>query len=428
MSSTVFQRPDADGALSHLEAGENQCAIREQLERILESPGFRNSRRYPNLLRHVVERTLQGQTSDLKERSLGIDVFGRSPDYDPAIDPVVRVSAGEIRKRIAQYYHESGHEGEIRVDLPLGSYLPEFHFPKSKEHLDRLTESVIPHEPDIPRDESATVALPMPERFGPRPHFVPAWLNSTKLGIAIAMSLALVSIVWFRPWVRQSNVLDQFWAPVLNPSVPVVLCVGRAPLSPGTAATPEQLGSRRPGIGWTDAFTLARLTGLIQSKGQPYQLRREERTTFSELQESPAILVGAFNDAWTLRLMEGMRFGFHQDGTEYWIADQQDPGKSRWKIDLSRKDAEGRPLVDEDYALISRFLNPRTGKIVVVVAGLYASGTEAAGRFLTDARQMESLAGRVPAHWQKKNLQIVISTEVIDRTPGPARVLAAYFW
>lgn len=82
MSSTVFQRPAQDGALSHLETNEHQRAIREQLERILESSGFRNSKRYPNLLRHVVERALQGRTSDLKERTLGIDVFGRSPDDD----------------------------------------------------------------------------------------------------------------------------------------------------------------------------------------------------------------------------------------------------------------------------------------------------------------------------------------------------------
>jgi hypothetical protein len=416
MSSTVFHRPVADGALSQLEAGENQRAIREQLERILESPGFRNSRRYPNLLRHVVERTLQGQTSDLKERTLGIDVFGRSPDYDPAGDPVVRVSAGEIRKRIAQYYHESGHETEIRIDLPLGSYLPEFHFPKSNEHLGLLPES------DIRQDDLA------PKRGGSHRYFVPLGRNLPKLGIAIAIGLVAVSLVWFRPWARQANALDQFWAPVLNPSVPVVLCVGRAPLSPGVAATPEQLVSRPPGIGWPDVVTFARLTGLIQSKGQPYQLRREELATFGELQEGPAILVGAFNDAWTLRLMEGMRFTFHQDGTLYWIADRQDPGKSQWKVDLGTKDAQGRPVVSQDYALISRFLNPRTGKIVVVVAGLYASGTEAAGRFLTDARQMESLTGHVAPHWEKKNLQVVIGTEVIDRTPGPARVLAAYSW
>jgi hypothetical protein len=126
--------------------------------------------------------------------------------------------------------------------------------------------------------------------------------------------------------------------------------------------------------------------------------------------------------------MEGMRFGFHQDGTVYWIADQQDSGKRRWKIDLGRTDAEGRPFINEDYALISRFLNPRTGKIVVVVAGLYGFGTEAAGRLLTDARQIELLTGHVPPRWEKKNLQIVISTEVIDRSPGPARVLAAYSW
>jgi hypothetical protein len=126
--------------------------------------------------------------------------------------------------------------------------------------------------------------------------------------------------------------------------------------------------------------------------------------------------------------MEGMRFTFHQDGTLYWIADPQDPGKRQWKVDLGTKDANGRPLVGQDYALISRFLNPRTGKIVIVVAGLYASGTEAAGRFLTDARQMELLRGHVPPHWEKKNLQIVITTEVIDRIPGPARVLAAYSW
>src|SRR5580704_12808910 len=177
MSSTVFQRPVADGALSHLEAGDNQHAIREQLERILESPGFRNSRRYPNLLRYVVDRTLRGQTSDLKERTLGIVVFSRSPNYDPAADPVVRVSAGEIRKRIAQYYHESGHETEIRIDLPLGSYLPEFHFPKTKEHLDRVPES------DVPRNEPASLAPLEPKHIGSQGRFVPMALSLPKLGI-----------------------------------------------------------------------------------------------------------------------------------------------------------------------------------------------------------------------------------------------------
>jgi hypothetical protein len=368
-----------------------------------------------------VEHTLAGKTGDLKERNLGIDVFGRGQDYDPAADPVVRVSAGEIRKRIAQYYHEPAHDAELRIDLPLGSYVPEFHFPKSKELLlDGSAELLIPLEaPSVIPEE------PAPNRLASHLHPAPK-ARLPRPAIALAIGVTVATVAWFRPWIAHPSALDQFWMPVLNPSVPVVLCVGRSPVPPGSPATPDQLANRPSGIAWPDVVTLARLTGLIQSKGQPYQLRREEPATFTELQEGPALLVGAFNDAWTLRLMDGMRFGFHQDGTVYWIADQQDPGTSRWKIDLGRQDPQGHPLLGEDYALISRFLNPRTGRIVIIVAGLYGFGTEAAGRFLTDTRQMASLKGRVAAQWEKKNLQIVIGTEVIDRSPGPARVLATY--
>src|SRR5258707_1029420 len=104
-------------------------AIRHQLERMLANSLFKNSKRYPNLLRYVVEHTLEDHLGELKERTLGVEVFGRAPNYDTNADPVVRATAGEIRKRIAQYYHESGHEGEIRIDLSPGSYVPEFHLP-----------------------------------------------------------------------------------------------------------------------------------------------------------------------------------------------------------------------------------------------------------------------------------------------------------
>jgi hypothetical protein len=81
--------------------GPDGAAIREQLERILADPLFKHSKRYPNLLRYIVERTLDGATADLKERTLGVVVFGREPTYDTSADPIVRLTAGEIRKRIA---------------------------------------------------------------------------------------------------------------------------------------------------------------------------------------------------------------------------------------------------------------------------------------------------------------------------------------
>src|SRR5712691_11919472 len=107
-------------------------AIRNQMERMLANPLFKNSKRYPNLLRYIVEHTLAGFPGELKERTLGVEVFGRQPDYDTNADPVVRATAGEIRKRIAQYYHEHGHETEIRIDLLPGSYVPEFEIPAAK--------------------------------------------------------------------------------------------------------------------------------------------------------------------------------------------------------------------------------------------------------------------------------------------------------
>jgi hypothetical protein len=92
-------------------------------------PLFSNSKRYPALLAHTVEQTLQGNASELKERSIGIDVFNRSPTYDANADPVVRITAGEVRKRLVQYYYDSAHDGELVIELPIGSYVPTFHSP-----------------------------------------------------------------------------------------------------------------------------------------------------------------------------------------------------------------------------------------------------------------------------------------------------------
>jgi hypothetical protein len=81
----------------------DSVSVRSQLERILASELFQHSRRYPSLLRHIVERTLEGARDDLKERTLGVTVFKRDPEYDTSADPVVRTTASEIRKRLQEY-------------------------------------------------------------------------------------------------------------------------------------------------------------------------------------------------------------------------------------------------------------------------------------------------------------------------------------
>ncbi len=98
---------------------------------MLSSPVFRGSKRLSGFLRYIVIDTLDNGGAELKERLIGVHVFGRPADYDTSAEPVVRVSAGDLRKRIAQYYHEPACEHELRIDLPVGSYHPVFHLPSA---------------------------------------------------------------------------------------------------------------------------------------------------------------------------------------------------------------------------------------------------------------------------------------------------------
>src|SRR5271169_1297941 len=102
------------------------AAIREQLKRLLAHPLFTNSKRYPVLLEYTVEQTLLGHANELKERTIGVEAFGRELSYDVNIDPVVRTTAAEVRKRLIQYYYNTDHAGELIIELPLGSYEPLF--------------------------------------------------------------------------------------------------------------------------------------------------------------------------------------------------------------------------------------------------------------------------------------------------------------
>src|SRR3954464_3847386 len=100
--------------------------VLDQLRRILESSTFRNSKRYAAVLRYIVEQTLKGHADQLKERTIGVDVFGRMPDYDTSSDHVVRSAMAEVRKRLGQYYVGANSAAELQIELQPGSYVPQF--------------------------------------------------------------------------------------------------------------------------------------------------------------------------------------------------------------------------------------------------------------------------------------------------------------
>lgn len=100
--------------------------IREHLDHICNSPAFKGSQRSQEFLKHIVEKALRGEFEELRERSIGIAVFGKPAAYDTAEDAIVRVTASDVRRRLLQYYGQPGVDCSIRIDLPSGTYIPEF--------------------------------------------------------------------------------------------------------------------------------------------------------------------------------------------------------------------------------------------------------------------------------------------------------------
>jgi len=378
-------------------------AIREQLDRLLLHQTFRNSKRYPALLRYVVEHTLKGNVEQLKERTLGIEVFGRELDYDTNIDHIVRSTAGEIRKRIAQYYHEPGHVSEIRIDLPSGSYVPEFHWPTPR--------LVAEKQPGIGSRAKRSLFL--------------------YAAATLCIASLLIAAVWVRTGTHETA-LDRFWQPMLRSSNSVLLCLGIAPgvqpssaVDSATTTVGDSHQNKANMIGLGDAITLSRLTSLLGAKEKSFQVRSELNSTLDDFRNSPAILIGGFNNEWTMRLTQGMRFTFEIDPrtSVLRIKDKQN-ASANWAVDMAMPSNN----LTADYALVSRVYDSTTQRMVVVAAGIGVYGTLAAGEFLTDPQYMELLAKQAPKDWERKNVQIVITTQVINGHSGPPHIVVANFW
>jgi len=397
-------------------------AIRRQLDCILESPAFGTSKRSQQCLRYIVERTLEGDLDALKERCIAVEVFGRSPDYDSSADAVVRSRANELRKRLAQYHDLAGSSELVRIDLPPGSYVPEFHFHP---------------EPPVGAAERPSPRVQRSRR---------AWFYVAGAALLVA------SGVWLGRWYfrRPVSMLEQFWAPVLQNPRPVLIVPGNpvgyllsrrihkqydAGNSLEVESGPHVVHfgmASIPGADiipcddqWTgvaDAITLGRLMEMFGRLGKACQIRFARDTTFADLRNSPNVLISAFTNRWNLDMGRSLRFSFEWRDYVKMISDKAPPGRS-W---YTQMDAVGHTQLD--YALICRVFDTTTGEPIVMAGGSTQYGTQAASDFLTNNVYWERLTRQVPRDWLSRNLQVVISTKVIGNTPTSPEIVAVHCW
>ena len=135
-------------------AGVSSEVVRTELQRILKSPGFLHSKRLCRFLSFVVENTLAGRSSHLKEYVIGLEVFEKDESFDPRLDPIVRVEAGRLRAKLAKYYETDGRSAPVVIELPRGTYVPVFRHGQPHPALPAGSEAVAEIHP-----EARTIAV-----------------------------------------------------------------------------------------------------------------------------------------------------------------------------------------------------------------------------------------------------------------------------
>lgn len=370
------------------------------------------------MLRYIVEKTLVSQHGDLKERTIGVEVFGRDPAYDTNADPVVRFTAGEIRRRLAQFYQESGTASPVVLELPSGTYIPRFQLrtPEFAEH-----EGGAAHpEPDLHPAGALSASESVHRIWALWPYYLLAALVLVAIGVSL----------FIRGSTRRHDPVMEVWAPLLNNQDPVLISAGR-PLQ-DSGDPPEvpniSIGDHilrpefRVSIATLDA--IANIVGYLKTFQKPFRIHEANSNTLADLHERPVVLVTGNNNKWTVLLLKPLRFHLVQQGQFSYIEDAQNPAFHGWSVDFSKPFREQTT----DYAIVGRFYSPTTGGPVIVVAGISSNGTEAAGEFIVSPQDLARLEKSAPSSNVKLNFEAVLKVEVVDGNTGAATVVASQFW
>lgn len=444
--------------------GIEPALIRQELQCILESPHFRNSKRSKQFLQFVVEQKITGNEELLKERLIGVEVFGRDIDYATGDDPIVRVQAGEVRRRLGQYRSDTEGPRQVSIELPLGSYAPVFHQCNAEVPPSDAPgrEAVREQEPDTEEPSAEIVPAPVSNPPFPQPLVlpqIPAHSNPRKrfrrFAVGLCAGITLVAAgIGYGIWNAKAPAawMNAFWGPALAARKPALICMGNPALyqpslklyenyagkHPGSFATPMERRTRvlplapEEVIHWGDmepvpnsgpamggvraAINISALFGRLDV---PFGTRFGNEASFADLRESPAVIVGALNNRWMMQMSSDLHFTMQEAGGLLFI---HEAGTGRiWQ-------SHNIPAGSRDYGLVTRQLKGPTGQFTVKIEGIGDSGTQAGSEIISDPENLRNALQSVPKGWARKNIQLLVSTDVTDGKPGPPKLVDYYVW
>ena len=397
--------------------------VRHQVDLIAQSLPFRNSKRYPSFLRYAVERTLRSETDKLHERQLGVELFRRPVGYDANADPIVRVTAGEIRKRLAQFYEGDGRNDRLRMEFPPGGYVVHFYMQEDADGTG-AAPAAMPPIPASLQAESGSSPFQFQERSGGvwsvlagrQRHMVALWV----VLVAVALAAVATGTAWY--WHSGPGVWSNFLS---GASGNVMVVVGQPPNGiPEVGSGTPQIDLRKtprsifPG----DLASTMIICDFVARHGRKCILKQSRSVELSTLQNQTAIYIGGYNNDWVLRMTQPLPFRF--GSAECACIVESKTGQLLGKVDFTLPVER----IDKDYGIVARFHSEMTDRVVFIIAGIGQMSTEAVATYVTSPQGLADLNRRAPYGWKGSGMEAVLTTDVTYGHPGHTQVLRTAFW
>jgi hypothetical protein len=408
--------------------------VAQLLERVFKSRHFAHAPKKQKFLQVVCDFYLSGRAHELNEYLIGREVFERDDSYNPGADPIVRVGAHDVRKRLELYYQSEGAHDELRLEIPVGSYEPVF--------IKKPTTGA-PGENAHTAQHSNTLALPAdaPPVEGIRgsaPHPADKTRAALQaLGAAVAL-LAVTAVALFfsnrnlRQQVAEARALTgpasygPVWEPFLMSEDPTLLVLSNPPayrfvnagdpdvvVRGSVALSPEQaaaLGEALRGkfiirntpaprltltldtyTGVGEAIGLHRLTDLFRGTGRGVLIKQSRTISAEDVKNHNLVLLGSvWANEWSGKLPVKEDFSYTGNAT----IENHRPRAGEEREYRSQFDEQTGEL-KEDYALITVKPNISSQNTVMILAGIRSAGTEAAAEFVTAKNRLQELTRRL---------------------------------
>jgi len=443
------------------------AALQQHLREMIEGEVFKGSHRSAQFLQYIVDQAIAGHFESLKERVIGMELFGRSASYDTGDDAIVRVTASDVRRRLLQHYGKYGATSEFRISLPSGSYIPEItHEPHGAA---AVVEGASLQEPKANPGNSATTDpqfLPFQWEAGinaSRADQVAAapsqnssgrkWLSFAILVVIINLSVG--GVVYLR--VTRADAAPMFpWSVLFSPShathlitsdpnIVAIQAITGSQISVSDYAnrkyipepnklTPEEIRfcqiflSGDNSAAALDAPIAINISETVRPKSQKMDVHAARSIRLSDLKtdDNFIILGSPRSNPWSSLFSDQLDFRFvfdNNSGQEIIRNSRPRPNEQQSYIPTALGGATG-----DSYAIIALVQNTDQSGQVLLLAGANGEGTEAAGKLVTDSNRFTTILRNcgISTTGQLQHFEILLHLNTMAGSPSKVDLVTCH--